>query len=67
MYLREIGTIKLLKPEEEVSLAKRVDEGCEVAKNNWLVQTFDWLYPSLKNILDKGCYFWISFKKGILD
>ena len=34
MYLREIGTIKLLKPEEEVSLAKRVDEGVKLQKNN---------------------------------
>ena len=32
MYLREIGMIKLLKPDEEISLAKQVASGCLKAK-----------------------------------
>ena len=33
MYLKEIGQIKLLSPEEEVDLEQRVSEGDEAAKN----------------------------------
>jgi len=33
MYLKEIGQIKLLSPDEEVDLAKRVSEGDQAAKN----------------------------------
>ncbi len=33
MYLKEIGQVKLLSPEEELALAKRVAEGDQAAKN----------------------------------
>ena len=32
MYLKEIGKIPLLKPHEEVELARRMHEGDELAK-----------------------------------
>ena len=57
MYLREIGMIKLLKPDEEIDLAKRVAEGCQRDKKHSSMQTFVWLFQSQKNILVKGYYF----------
>ena len=33
MYLKEIGQIRLLSPDEEVELARRINEGDQAAKN----------------------------------
>ena len=45
MYLKEIGKIPLLKPHEEVELAKRMLEGDEIAKQR-LVEAKDLWYPA---------------------
>ena len=35
MYLREIGSIEMLSPEEEKDIARRITEGDESAKKRW--------------------------------
>ena len=42
MYLKEIGKVPLLSAEEEITLAKRMENGDETAKKRLAEATFVW-------------------------
>ncbi len=60
MYLREIGTIPLLKADQEIELARKIEQGgAEGAGQNanWCKQTFVSLSPSPNAMQDAACNF----------
>lgn len=68
MYLKEIGKVDLLDPDEEIELAKRMKEGDEEARMRPCRRK-----PSSGCQYSEAlcwaavCSFWISFRKEILD
>ena len=55
MYLKEIGKVPLLSADEEVELAKRMEEGDAEAKRSWQRQTFAWLSALQSAMWDEAC------------
>ena len=43
MYLKEIGRVNLLSAQEEIELAKRIEQGDEIAKSRLAKLTYDLL------------------------
>ena len=54
MYLREIGTIKMLTPEEEQDIARRISEGDESAKNRLSEANLRLVVSIAKRYLGRG-------------
>ena len=54
MYLKEIGKIELLSPEEEAELAKRVAEGDTAAKNRMVEANLRLVVSVAKHYLGRG-------------
>ena len=54
MYLREIGKIELLSPEEELAVAKRVAEGDEDAKKRMIEANLRLVVSIVKRYLGRG-------------
>ena len=57
MYLREIGMIKLLKPDEEISLAKQVASGCLKAKKQLINANLRLVVSIAKKYTGQGLLF----------
>ncbi len=66
MYLKEIGTVDLLKPEEEVELAKRKTEGDEIAKQKLIEANLRLVVSIAKRYTGRGMSFLDLVQEGNL-
>ena len=66
MYLKEIGKIPLLKPHEEVELAKRMMEGDEIAKQRLVEANLRLVVSTAKRYVGRGMLFLDLIQEGNL-
>ena len=66
MYLKEIGKIPLLKPHEEVELAKRMLEGDEIAKQRLVEANLRLVVSIAKRYVGRGMLFLDLIQEGNL-
>ena len=64
MYLREIGTINLLNPQEEVSLAKKVAAGNDIAKQKLINANLRLVVSIAKKYTGQGLLFLDLIQEG---
>ena len=66
MYLKEIGKVKLLLPEEEIELAKRMEEGDEEAKKRLCEANLRLVVSIAKRYVGRGMLFLDLIQEGNL-
>ncbi|MGL4910872.1 MAG: RNA polymerase sigma factor RpoD [Romboutsia sp.] len=66
MYLKEIGKIPLLKPHEEVELAKRMHDGDELAKQRLVEANLRLVVSIAKRYVGRGMLFLDLIQEGNL-
>ncbi|RPF46732.1 RNA polymerase sigma factor RpoD [Thermodesulfitimonas autotrophica] len=66
MYLKEIGRIPLLSPEEEVELAKRMEQGDEAAKRRLIEANLRLVVSIAKRYVGRGMLFLDLIQEGNL-
>ena len=64
MYLKEIGRVDLLDAEEEVALAKRIEEGDEVAKQELAEANLRLVVSIAKRYVGRGMSFLDLIQEG---
>ena len=64
MYLKEIGTIPLLTKEEEVELAKRIEQGDELAKRELAESNLRLVVSVAKKYIGRGMSFLDLIQEG---
>ena len=65
MYLKEIGRVPLLTAEEEVELAKRIEQGDEMAKRRLAEANLRLVVSIAKRYVGRGMLFSISFRGNL--
>lgn len=66
MYLKEIGRVPLLNAEEEVNLAKRMEEGDEIAKKRLVEANLRLVVSIAKRYVGRGMLFLDLIQEGNL-
>ena len=66
MYLKEIGKIPLLEPDEEVAIAKRMEEGDELAKRELAEANLRLVVSIAKRYVGRGMSFLDLIQEGNL-
>lgn len=66
MYLKEIGRVPLLSPEDEVSLAKRIEQGDEDAKRSLTEANLRLVVSIAKRYVGRGMLFLDLIQEGNL-
>ena len=66
MYLKEIGNIALLKPDEEMALAEAISRGDKAAKDKLIKANLRLVVSIAKRHVDKGMYFLDLIQEGNL-
>jgi len=66
MYLKEIGKVDLLTPEQEIALAKRMDEGDENAKRQMAEANLRLVVSIAKRYVGRGMLFLDLIQEGNL-
>lgn len=66
MYLKEIGKVPLLSAEEEISLAKRIEQGDEVAKQKLAEANLRLVVSIAKRYVGRGMLFLDLIQEGNL-
>ncbi|MGO0123040.1 RNA polymerase sigma factor RpoD [Desulfothermobacter acidiphilus] len=66
MYLKEIGRISLLTPEEEIELAKRMEQGDEEAKRRLIEANLRLVVSIAKRYVGRGMLFLDLIQEGNL-
>ena len=64
MYLKEIGRVPLLKPEDEPAIAKRIEEGDEEAKNLLISANLRLVVSIAKKYVGRGLQFLDLIQEG---
>ncbi len=64
MYLKEIGRVSLLKPEDEPQIAKRIEEGDEEAKNVLISANLRLVVSIAKKYVGRGMLFLDLIQEG---
>lgn len=66
LYLREIGRVELLTPEQETSIAKRITEGDEIAKQELITANLRLVISIAKRYVGRGMHFLDLIQEGNL-
>jgi RNA polymerase primary sigma factor len=66
MYLKEIGKVPLLSPDEEISLAQRIEEGDQIAKKKLAEANLRLVVSIAKRYVGRGMQFLDLIQEGNL-